>query len=101
LSIASGLLKPWQIQGDYLIFITGKFFIKITKGLPHFQPPKRKYSLGNGVALQLPDLRVIIFVSYLRPHMKLDFRLEHLFLRKTHFLLKRNSRKQSWAIDKL
>lgn len=33
--------------------------------------------------------------------MKLGFRLEHLFLRKTHFLLERNSRKQSRAIDKL
>ena len=35
------------------------------------------------------------------PHMKLDFRLQHLFLRKTHFLLERNSRKQSRTIDKL
>lgn len=64
-------------------------------------PPKRKHSSQHGEAPQLPDLRVIIFVSFLSPHMKLGFRLEHLFLRKTHFLLERNSRKQSRAIDKL
>lgn len=93
------LLKPWQIQGTYILFIIGNLKFKNHKGPP--PPPKRKHSLRCGEAPQLPDLRVIIFVSFLSSHMKLGFRVEHLFLRKTHFLLERNSRKQSRAIDKL
>lgn len=78
------LLGSWLIEEVSIIFIIGKL-LRITEDHHSLPSPQRKHSSQHGEAPQLPGLRVIIFVSFLSPHMKLGFRQNTYFLEKHTF----------------